>query len=453
MKIKLKLKLKTFKRGGVHPQENKRSANSPIRPLGLPQQVCIPLHQHLGVPAEPIVKKGDKVKVGTLIGRKGKSFISANIHSSVSGTVDKIDDVMDITGYKKPAVIIKVQGDEWEDSIDRSPRLVKDIEPDPEAILKKIEEMGIVGLGGATFPSHIKYMSGADRKIDTLVINGVECEPFLTADHRLMVERPDEIMVGIRIMMKAGRVNRASIGIEANKPDAIAVMTEKAGEYPGVEVVPLKVKYPQGAEKQLIKALLDREVPSGKLPLDVGVIINNVGTALAIYEAVQKNKPLVERVVTITGKKLQKTGNFLARIGVSSTLLLEALGEELPEGTAKIVCGGPMMGKAVNSLDIPVTKGTPGMVLLEESETLRREPRNCIRCARCVGVCPMGLEPYLLEKLANRDYFDRCEEESITDCMECGSCSYTCPSSVPLLDYIRFGKTNVMRIQRERRQK
>ena len=447
------MKLRTFKQGGVHPPENKWAAGIPIQKLALPGTVLIPLHQHLGAPAEPVVKKGDKVKVGTLIGRRGGAFISANIHSSVSGTVEKIDDTADIGGYKKPAVVIKVEGDEWEDSIDRTADLAVQIKLEPEAILKKMEDMGIVGLGGATFPSHIKYMVSDDRKVDTLVVNGVECEPYLTADHRLMLERTAEILVGVQIMMKAGRVNRAIVGIEANKPDAIAAMQTGARNYPGVEVVPLKVKYPQGAEKQLIKALLNREVPAGKLPLDVGVIINNVGTALAIYEAVQKNKPLVERVVTVTGKRAGKHGNFLVRIGTPVALLLEALGEELPGNAARIIGGGPMMGKALGSLDIPVTKAISGLVLMEEKDAHRREVQPCIRCARCSQTCPMGLEPHLLEKLANRGYFDRCEKEAITDCMECGCCSYTCPSAIPLLDYIRFGKTNVMRIQRERRQK
>jgi len=447
------MKLKTFKIGGVHPPENKLSANVPIAPTGVPKQVSIPLSQHLGAPSDPVVEKGTAVKVGTLIARKGKAFISANIHSSVSGTVVKIDDVPDSSGYRKPAVIIKVEGDVWEDSIDRSPDLVKEIKSDRDAILQKIEDMGIVGLGGATFPSHIKYMVDDKRKADTLVINGVECEPYLTCDHRLMLERTEEIMVGIQIMMKAAKVDRAMIGIESNKPDAIQKMQECAKAYKGVEVVPLKVQYPQGAEKQLIKALLNREIPGGKLPLDVGVVINNVGTAFAIYEAIQKNKPMVERVVTITGKNLKKTGNFLTRIGSPATMLLEALGETLPEKTTKIINGGPMMGKAVNSLDIPITKGTCGFVLVDESEALRAEPDFCIRCAKCVGVCPIGLEPYRLEQLSNRQNYELCEAESITDCIECGSCSYTCPSCRPLLDYIRFGKANVMRIQRERRQK
>jgi electron transport complex protein RnfC len=449
--MKTLTRLRTFKAGGVHPPGNKLSASLPIETLGLPDQVRIPVSQHLGAPAETVVKKGDTVKVGTLIAQKGRAFISANIHSSVSGTVLKIDDVLDAGGYKHRAVFIKVEGDEWEEAIDRSEKVIDKITLQPESIVEKIHTMGVVGLGGATFPAHIKYMVSDERKADVLVVNGVECEPYLTSDHRLMLERAEEIMVGIQIMMRAGKVPRALIGIEANKPDAIENMTAKAEGIPGVEVVPLQVKYPQGAEKQLIKALLDREVPSGKLPLDVGVIINNVGTALAIYEAVQKNKPLVERVVTITGKNLKRTGNFLARIGVPASMLLQALGEDMPAGTAKIISGGPMMGKAVSSLDIPITKGTSGLVLLDESEARRKEASNCIRCGKCVGACPMGLEPYLLEKLAKKDRFDACAANHITDCIECGSCGYTCPSAIPLLDYIRYGKTNVMRIMRERR--
>ncbi|MCK5220077.1 MAG: RnfABCDGE type electron transport complex subunit C, partial [Candidatus Aminicenantes bacterium] len=299
----------------------------------------------------------------------------------------------------------------------------------------------------------VKYMFPEGKTADTLVINGVECEPYLTSDHRVMVERADEILIGVTIMMKAGKVNRALIGIEANKPDAIKILSEKAKEFQGIEVVPLKVQYPQGAEKQLIKSLLNREIPSGKLPLDVGCIVNNIGTALAIYEAVQKNKPLIERVVTLTGKRLKKGGNFQVRIGTPVKSILEKLGEELPDDTGKLISGGPMMGKAINTLDIPVTKGTSGIVFMDEDESERSDFQNCIRCSKCVSVCPMGLEPYLLEKLGEKEMFEECEKEDIVDCIECGSCSYTCPSSRQLLDYIRYGKQNVMRIMRERRQK
>ena len=445
------MKLKTFKLGGVHPPENKMTADIPVVPIEIPKRVSVIMSQHLGVPAVPKVEKGDKVKVGTLLG-EAKGFISANIHSPASGTVFKVDGVTDATGYRKDAVIINVEGDEWEEKIDRSETLVKDIKLSPEEIIQRIKECGIVGMGGAAFPTHVKYMFPEGKTADTLVVNGVECEPYLTSDHRVMLERPDEILIGVSIMMKAGKVDKALIGIESNKSDAIELLTEKAKDYPGVEIVPLKVQYPQGAEKQLIKALLNREIPSGKLPLDVGCIVNNIGTALAIYEAVQKNKPLIERVVTLTGKGLKKGGNFLIRIGIPAKSMLEKLGEEIPDNTEKLISGGPMMGKAVNNLDIPVTKGTSGIVLMSEEEASRNKIQNCIRCSKCVSVCPMGLEPYLLEKLAEKDIFDECEAEDIVDCIECGSCSYTCPSSRQLLDYIRYGKQNVMRIMRERRQ-
>ncbi len=444
--------LRTFVRGGVHPPENKLSSSGKIVELGIPKQVSILLSQHLGAPAAAKVAKGDKVKTGTLIGEL-KGFISANIHSSVSGTVLKIDEVVDASGYRKSAVIINTEGDEWEDSIDRSKDLKKECNLSPEEIIEKIKEMGIVGLGGAAFPSHIKYMFPEGKSADTLVINGVECEPYLTSDHRLMLEHPDEIMAGISIMMKAGRVKRAFIGIESNKPDAIELLKKKAEEYEGIEVAPLKVKYPQGAEKQLIKALLNREIPSGKLPLDVGCIVNNVGSAFAIYEAVQKNKPLFERVTTLTGKHLDEIGNFRVRIGTPAKMMLEKLGIDLPQNTGKVISGGPMMGKAVTSIDTPITKGTSGILIMSKEDAVRSEVKNCIRCSKCVGVCPMGLEPYLIEKLAAIENFEACETEGAFDCIECGSCSYTCPSNRPLLDYIRYGKQNVMRMMRERRAK
>ena len=445
------MKLRTFKIGGVHPPENKMAARSPIETLGLPERVFIPLGQHIGAPAVPVVKKGDEVKAGTLIA-KGENFISANIHSSVSGKVFSVDTVMDSNGYKSKAVIIDVEGDEWAEGIDTSTELVKDIKLESKEIVDRIKECGIVGLGGACFPSHVKYMVPEGKKVDTLVINAVECEPYLTADHRIMLERTEEIMVGIEIMKKALNVQKAVVGIEANKPDAIEKMEKVASDFPGTEIHPLKVQYPQGAEKQLIKASVNREVPSGKLPLDVGCVVNNVGTALAIYEAVQKNKPLVERVVTVTGKKVEKTANFMVRIGTPVNMLVEAVGG-IPEGTEKIVNGGPMMGKAVSTTDVPVTKGTSGIIFFDKSEARRKKVSNCIRCAKCVSVCPMGLEPYLMEKLADKGEWEELERLAVTDCIECGSCSYTCPSSRPLLDLIRLGKANVNRLRWERSKK
>jgi len=443
--------LKTFKIGGVHPPENKMAAGSAIETLPLPQRAVILLGQHIGTPAVPVVKKGDKVKVGTLIA-KGESFISANIHSSVSGTIFNIDDVMDASGYRRKAVIINVEGDEWEDSIDRSTDLIKEIKLSSKEIVARIKDAGIVGLGGATFPTHVKYMIPEDKIADTIVINGVECEPYLTADHRIMLENTEQILVGITIMMKAARAKKAVVGIEANKLDAIKVLKDAAKNYDGIEIIPLKVQYPQGAEKQLIKATLNREVPSGKLPLDVGCVVNNVGTALAFYEAVQKNKPLFERVITVTGKKITKPSNFKVRVGTMANELVEAAGG-VPEDTGKIISGGPMMGKSIVTIDIPVAKGTSGLVMIDQSLAKRTEEANCIRCAKCVSVCPMGLEPYLLEKLSQKGDFDALIADDTHDCIECGSCSYICPSSRPLLDLIRFGKANVMKILRERSRK
>jgi len=444
------MKFKTFKLGGIHPPENKITKDQPVKELAPGKEVKILLSQHIGAPAEPVVAKGDQVKVGTLIG-KGSSFISANIHSSVSGTVTKIDQISDVTGYKRTAVIIKVEGDDWVESVDRSPELVKEITLEPKEIVDRINNAGIVGKGGAAFPTQVKYtIPKTGQTVDTLVINGVECEPYLTADHRIMLERADEVVVGIRIMMKTLGVKRAIVGIEANKMDAVAALEKASGEYENIQITPLKVQYPQGAEKQLIQAVLGREVPSGKLPLDAGCVVNNVGTALAIYEAVQKNKPFVDRVVTTTGKALKNPGNFKVRVGTSfDTLLAEAGG--LPEGTGKVIAGGPMMGKAVSSTDIPVTKGTSGILVMEGAEAARKTTMNCIRCGKCVESCPMGLEPYLLEMLSRKDDFDKGEANHALDCIECGSCQFICPSGRPLLDYIRYGKQNILRIKRGRK--
>ncbi|MBO4710585.1 electron transport complex subunit RsxC [bacterium] len=442
------MNFKTFKKGGVHPPANKISAGTPIEAVELPKRVTILLSQHIGAPAAPVVQKGDKVKVGTLIGQAG-GFVSVNIHSSVSGTVFAVDTVKDPGGFASKAVIIDVDGDEWEESIIRTPEVIREIKATPEEIVATMKEMGIVGMGGACFPTHVKYTIPEGKKADTLIINAVECEPYLTADHRIMLERTEEILVGVEIMKKALKIDTAFIGIEANKPDAIEKMEKAVKDFPGTVVQPLKLKYPQGAEKQLIKAIRNREVPSGKLPLDVGCVVDNVGTALAIYEAVQKHKPLLERVVTVTGKKLAKPANYLVRVGIPASVLIEKSGG-IPEGTGKIISGGPMMGKAAVSAEFPITKGTSGVLLLDESEAKRREVQNCIRCAKCVDACPMGLEPFLYEKLSERGRWDDLDALNVTDCIECGCCSYTCPSARPLLDYIRLAKANVGRIRRER---
>jgi len=443
--------LKTFKTGGVHPEENKLSANVAIEILPVPEKVCIPISQSLGAPSKVVVEKGAFVKTGQLLA-KGEAFISSNVHSSVSGKVTKIDDVLDTSGYKRPAVFIDVEDDEWEEGIDRSSVIVSDIKLTRDEIIKKLNEMGIVGLGGATFPSHVKLMVPQGKKAETLLINGVECEPYLTSDHRLMLERSREMLIGIKILMKGLDVAKAFIGIERNKPDAVEHLTKLCFEFPGIEVVPLKVKYPQGGEKQLIKAVLGREVPSGKLPIEVGCVVNNVGTALAVYEAVQKNKPLIDRVVTVTGKSLKKPSNLLVRIGTPVNRLIEFAGG-LPEDTGKVINGGPMMGKALTSLEVPVVKGTSGIVVMTQKESHRVPVLNCIRCARCISVCPMGLEPVLLAQLSENQLYEEAEKERILDCIECGSCHFTCPAGRPLLDYLRLGKNKVGVIIRNRGKK
>jgi len=440
--------LKTFSLGGVHPAENKLSAGKKIEVLPIPAQVSIPIAQHIGAPSAPVVERGDSVVVGQLIA-KSSGFVSANIHSPVSGKVFKIDNVMDASGYKRPAIIIKVDGDEWDKSIDRSATLRKEITMSTEEIIKKVGEAGIVGLGGATFPTHVKLSIPPGKKCDILIINGVECEPYLTSDHQLMMEKGEEIMVGTKILMKALKVDKAIIGIENNKPDAIEHMGKLAGQYDGISVMALKVQYPQGGEKQLIDACVGRQVPSGKLPIEVGAVVQNVGTTYAVYEAVQKNKPLFERVVTVTGKSVKAPGNFLVRIGTPVKDVIDAAGG-LPEDTGKVIGGGPMMGKALASVDVPVMKGSSGILIMPDEMAHRKVSEPCIRCSKCVSVCPMGLEPYLLMTVTEKAMWDRSEQERVMDCIECGSCSYTCPSNRPLLDYIRLSKTTVGQIIRSR---
>ena len=443
--------------GGIHPEENKLTHEVPTIVAELPKQAIFPLSQHIGAPAKPVVAKGDKVKVGTLIAEAG-GFVSAPIFSSVSGTVFKIDTAIDATGYRKPVIIINVEGDEWEESIDRSNKLelVENL-PDltPEEIVNRIKNAGVVGMGGACFPTFIKLTPPPTAKAECVIINAVECEPYITADYRLMMERSDEILVGLELLMMGAKVTKGYIGIETNKPAAIELLTEKcAKKFSGtkyqVEVVPLKQRYPQGGEKQLVDAVIQRQVPAPPaIPVNVGAIVQNVGTAFAVYEAVMKNKPLFERYTTVTGKKLANPGNFLVRMGTPMKNLIDACGG-MPEGDNKLLAGGPMMGKALTSTEVPICKGTNSVTIISDDEARRKEPQPCIRCAKCVGVCPMGLEPYLLAKLSEVKNWERAESEDITSCIECGSCHYTCPAYRPLLDNIRLGKATVMGIIRSR---
>lgn len=441
--------MKTFRIGGIHPKENKLSAGRKIQIADLPKQVAIPLSHYVGSPSEPIVKKGDIVKVGQLIG-KANGFISANIHASVSGKVNKIDVQLDASGYKRPAVFIDVEGDEWLEDIDRSGDIIRECTLSREEIIQKIQNAGIVGLGGATFPTHIKLNPPADKKAEILIINAVECESYLTCDHQLMLEKGEEILVGVTILIKALGVNRAVVAIENNKKDAIAHLKSLASKYHHIEITPLKVKYPQGGEKQLIDAIIRRQVPSGKIPVEVGAVVQNVATTFAVYEAVQKNKPMIERVMTLTGKTATNPGNYLVRLGVYLSSVVDQAGG-VPENTGKIVGGGPMMGRSLMNLNVPMAKGSSGVLFIKKEEAVRKPIKNCIRCAKCVSVCPMGLEPFLLMTQSERNMWSEMESNRTMDCIECGSCSYTCPANRPLLDYIRFGKTTVAAIIRNRK--
>lgn len=439
--------LKTFPMGGIHPPEEKMTADRPINVLPLPKEVTILLGQHLGKPASVQVKVGDEVKAGSLLA-KADGFISANVHSSVSGKVKRLTTAYDVSGFPRDAVVIAVNGDEWEEGIDRNDSRAAALPDELGAINDQLLNMGVVGLGGATFPTNVKYSLPPGKTADTLIINAVECEPYLTADHRIMLEHADEILMGAEILRRNLGVQRVLVGIESNKPDAIEHMSERA-ERLGLDLVVqgLKVKYPQGAEKQLIKALTGREVPSGTLPIEVGCVVNNVATAKAAYDACVRNMPLVERVVTVTGRGIANPGNYLVRIGTPLQDVIDAAGG-FTDAAAKVILGGPMMGKAAQRLDIPVTKGTGGILVLTTDEADRKEVLSCIRCGKCVSVCPMGLEPYLLQQLSEKQRFDDAERRNILDCVECGSCSYTCPSNRPLVDYIRLGKSTIIAARR-----
>lgn len=440
--------LKTFPKGGIHPKENKITSSKVIRVMSTPKVVYVPIAQHIGIPSEIIVERKEKVEKGQVIAKSG-GYISSNIHTPVAGTVTKLDMIIDNSGYKKQCIIIRTDQKNESNFENKEFELKKDISQSPKEILQHISDYGIVGLGGATFPSHVKLNVKEGKKIDCLLINGVECEPYLTADHRLMLEKAKEIIVGIQILMFALHIESAIIGIENNKKDAIKVLAKACKKDKRIKIAALQVKYPQGSEKQLIKAILKREVPINGLPMDVGVIVHNVGTIYAIYQAIQHNQPLIERVVTVTGKHIEEASNFWVKIGTPIKDLIEEVGG-LPEGTRKIVNGGPMMGKAIKNTDVPITKGTSGILVISKNEASRQEAKNCIRCSECVFVCPMGLEPHLLMNLSEKGLYERASLEDISTCIECGSCSYVCPSHRPLLDYIRFGKGIVKKLESEK---
>lgn len=442
----------TFSIGGIHPNDNKISRNCKIEVLPLPKTMYVSMAQHLGAPAKPIVAVGDSVKTGQVIAEPG-GFISAFVHSPASGTVKSIAPRKDLAGNNVMHIEIAVEGDEWAEGIDLSDTLVTEIPEDRNAMLERIKACGVVGLGGATFPTHVKLNPAPGSKAECLILNGAECEPFLTSDFRILLERTKEIVVGAAIMQKILGGCRTVIAIEENKPEAIEAVNKAISElaYPGIEVAVMKKRYPQGGEKQLIDAVMKRQVKSGGLPISVGAVVQNVATSLAVYEAVQKNIPLITNVLTITGNCLpvERQHNYKFRIGMPLSYIIEQAGG-VPEAAAKLVSGGPMMGKAIANVEAATVKGSSSVLYLSEESTRRKPQSNCIRCGKCADACPMGLEPFLLYRLNKAGNTDELEKNAVQDCIECGCCLYSCPANIPLLDMIRQAKGQVMGIIRAR---
>ena len=445
--------MKTFPMGGVHPSDNKQwSKRSAIEAMELPDVVNIPLAQHIGAPATAVVKKGDSVVVGQLLAEP-TGFMSAAIHSPISGTVTAVDMQVNGQGLRQMMITIKREGDEWDAAIDRSETLVTECTLEPKAIIEKIKAAGIVGMGGATFPTHVKLSIPDGKRAEILIINGVECEPYLTSDYRTMLERGEQLVVGTRILMRAIGVTKAVIGVEANKPDAVKHLQSIVGVATDIRVQMLATQYPQGGEKQLIAAVTGREVPAPPaLPIDVGAVVCNASTAVAVYEAVQKNKPLIERVVTVTGSAVPSPKNLLTRFGTPVEALIAKCGG-VADGDVKVINGGPMMGRALSNIAMPVMKGCSGITIMVGDAAKRGSESACIKCAKCVSACPMGLEPYLLSKQSIKKGWEAMEANDVTSCIECGCCQFTCPANIPLLDHIRLGKQTVMGIIRARNMK
>lgn len=451
--------MRTFRKGGIHPPEDKLTADIAISRLPEPKEVRLLLSQCIGAPSKCVVKPNDKVVVGQLIAEAG-GFVGAPIHSPVNGTVKKIEKVRNVKGLWADSVLIEVEQVETAEEIAaeavadaviasaEKKAFVNGLELDPKEIIKIVGDAGIVGLGGATFPTRVKLSVPEGKHADFIVINGAECEPYLTCDDRLMREDPESIVRGTKLLMRASGAPKAVIGIEQNKPEAIEAMRQACAGEADIEVYTLVKKYPQGSEKQLIDALTGRKVPAGGLPIDVGCIVDNVATAAAVAAAVEKGEVLTERVITVTGPDVKNPGNFIVPFGTSLRELIDYAGG-LPEGTGKVIAGGPMMGQAVADLDAPTTKGVSGVLILPEKLSKRLEPVACVRCARCVTVCPMGLSPYLLAQQAAKQLWEDCLATDALSCLECGSCQYICPSARPLLDYIRLAKAEIRKLPKK----
>lgn len=460
-RFKLTMKLFGFRKGGVHPSPEKgMTENIPVSEIAPANELVLLLSQNTGAPSKPVVKVGDHVAEGEVVAEAG-GFVGAPVHSPVAGTVRKIERVRDLSGYWQDAIIIGRD----EDSVDSPFHLdaterefdEKLLETSSERIISVVGEAGIVGLGGAAFPTRVKLTVPEGKRADYLVINGAECEPFLTCDDRLMQEHSADVLRGALFLAKACGARRVMVGIENNKSDAIALMRQgcemlektAASINRTITVAPLRTRYPQGSEKQLIEAVTGRRVPAGGLPIDAGCVVDNVATAFAAYQAVMFNRPLTRRIVTVTGHAMGSPGNFIVENGTTYRHLIEAAGG-LPEGSEKIVSGGPMMGKAISNIDAPVTKSVGGILVMRADESHRRAEQPCIRCAKCVDACPMGLEPYLLMTLSRQHLQQEAEDHGVMNCLECGCCSYICPSYRPLLDAIRLSKTTIRKNQKKR---